>query len=406
MAYERPKGSLASIVVVVLLGLVMSACGSGDSNSGSGGGAGSEYKVLLLAPKSGAAAATGKAFEAATRTGIDLINADGGIDGKKMSLKVVDDAGDPQVGVTAMQAELASGANYDLIIPGVFGAVTAAVVPTLVANPALQMSSATAVNDPKKYPRYFSTGPGLVPTSQSVVAHAKEKGYKHVGVMAIDNASSRAILDVYKASGDAEGIQVDTVVVPANAADATPQWQQLMSKNVDAIVLAGFDATTASVSIIKGKVKLGHTPPVIADNIFGANALKSAGIANSDVKGIELQSTKFTVARTPESTSAQMKSAMTALAKYSDGAVLPLQITTIQILTIALAADAANAAGSTAGDAVAKKLEEIDKSKLPHSYGPAKPFSSESHALNFSTEDFTFFPMTLDTDDLGFKIPG
>jgi branched-chain amino acid transport system substrate-binding protein len=306
-----------------------------------------------------------------------------------------------------MENALASGPQYNLIIPGIIGTIAAAVVPTLAGNPALQMSSAASVNDPQKYPRWFSTTPSVNNLAASMIAYAKNKGYTRLGVMAIDNPTGRAFMAAYQASAKAAGVTLDEVLVPATEAVATPQWQQLIAKHVDAVMLTGFDPTGASASIIKAKVDLGVKLPIIADNTFGANQLRAAGITDGELKGIELQSTTFTVAGTPESSSVPMKQAMDALAKYSNGKLLPIQISTIQILTMLLAADAATAAHSTDGSVIAKKLNNINGSELHHWFGPPGGlFTPGNHTLQFAPSDFIFFPMTFDTNKQGFKIQG
>jgi ABC-type branched-subunit amino acid transport system substrate-binding protein len=410
----RSKTLLTGVVLIGLLGFFASACSSGSgshseagSGSQSGGSGDSQFKVLLLTSMSGADAAIGQAFEAATKAGVEVVNADGGADGRTMTLTVIDDASDPQAAVSAVQNALASGTQYNLIIPGIIGTIAAAVVPTLVDNPALQMSSAASVDDPQKYPRWFSTTPSVNNLSASMIAYAKSKGYTHLGVMAIDNPTGRAFLAAYQTAAKAAGVTLDEALVPATEAVATSEWQQLIAKHVDAVMLTGFDATGASASIIKAKVELGVTLPIIADNTFGANQLQAAGITAADLKGIELQSTTFTVAGTPESSSLPMKQAMDALAKYSGGKVLPVQISTIQILTVLLAADAATAAHSVDGSVIAKKLNSVTGSELQHWFGPAgQLFTPVNHTLQFAPQDFIFFPMTFDTNAEGFKIQG
>jgi ABC-type branched-subunit amino acid transport system substrate-binding protein len=406
MPSTRSRPGLRRLAIIALVSAIItsvSACGGGSAESSNSNDR-DTFDILMLASTSGGGAKVGAAFVAAAKAGVDLVNATGGANGQQMTLKVIDDAGDPQVGVTAMQTELASGKEYDLIIPGTTGVIASAVVPTIAQNPALQMSSAF-IDDPQKAPRYFSTG-GPKAQTQAVADYASAKSYRHLGILAVDNATSRAVVGLHESAAKRAGARVDAAFVPAGSVDATPQWQQLISSGVNAVILAGFDPQTASLSIIKGKVKLGIDLPIIADQTFASNQLKGAGVTNADLAGIDMQALAYLVKGTPASESKLMKSYLAALDHQSGGAMLPLGITSIMTLTIAIAADGATAARSSTGDAIAKKLENISKEELPRSLGPGHPFSKETHAQQWTAGDYVFVPMSVDTDEHGFIIPG
>lgn len=115
--------------------------GGGSSNTGSGGGgnsagsgssggssSGGEIDIGLIADLTGPAALSGKHKEEGAQLAVDKINANGGINGKKIKLIVEDDAGTNQAGVSAYQ-KLAANQNVVAIIGSVRSTIVQATLP-------------------------------------------------------------------------------------------------------------------------------------------------------------------------------------------------------------------------------------------------------------------------------------
>jgi branched-chain amino acid transport system substrate-binding protein len=95
----RLKAIIASIVALCALSFVVAACGGDDSSGDSSG----SFKVGVLAPMSGSVASDGEDMKNASEMAIASVNADGGIDGRKVELNVADDACEAQQGVQAAE---------------------------------------------------------------------------------------------------------------------------------------------------------------------------------------------------------------------------------------------------------------------------------------------------------------
>ena len=113
--------------------------GSGTSNTGSAGSGGtgssssSEIDIGLIADLTGPAALSGKHKEQGAQLAVDQINANGGINGKKIKLIVEDDAGMNQVGVSAYQ-KLAANPNVVAIVGSVRSTIVNATLPYIAQS--------------------------------------------------------------------------------------------------------------------------------------------------------------------------------------------------------------------------------------------------------------------------------
>ncbi|MCW2757260.1 MAG: branched-chain amino acid transporter substrate-binding protein, partial [Nocardioidaceae bacterium] len=110
--------------------LALSACGSNASSGSSGG----SYRILYVAGQTGVLSPTAIAIGRGIKAHVDAINAEGGLDGKKIVLQTKDDQSDPTRGVTLVQEQLNGDNPPDLVIPGVSSNEALAVAPLLARS--------------------------------------------------------------------------------------------------------------------------------------------------------------------------------------------------------------------------------------------------------------------------------
>lgn len=123
---RRLAGPLGAAVCLVLAaGLV--ACGS-DDDSSSDGGDGDTMKIGVLAPITGELAPYGEALERGMKVGTELINEDGGIDGRQVEFVLADDQTDPQA-ASSQARRLLQQENVDVLMGTTSSATTLAVIP-------------------------------------------------------------------------------------------------------------------------------------------------------------------------------------------------------------------------------------------------------------------------------------
>ncbi len=105
---------------------------SSNSSSSSSGGSG-EIDIGLIADLTGPAALSGQHKQEGAQLAVDAINANGGVNGKKIKLIVEDDAGSNQAGVSAYQ-KLASNQNVVAIIGSVRSTIVNATLPYIAQS--------------------------------------------------------------------------------------------------------------------------------------------------------------------------------------------------------------------------------------------------------------------------------
>src|SRR5947207_2163839 len=125
-------GSAAVAAAVCLTAAACSAPGSSSSAAGGGGGAGSgsgPVKIAVVDAQSGSASDLGQFEYRGVKLAVDQANAAGGIGGRKITLSLFDDQGDPTVG-TELARKIAS--QGDIAMLGTAeSAVTLAMAPIL-----------------------------------------------------------------------------------------------------------------------------------------------------------------------------------------------------------------------------------------------------------------------------------
>jgi urea transport system substrate-binding protein len=126
----RATGTLVASALVALV--LLSGCGSSDDGSSGAGDGGSAnkgtVKIGVLAPITGSLAPYGAAIKNGMQVGVDLINANGGFDGRKIEYTLLDDQTDPKTATTQARKLLVQD-RVDLLMGTTSSATTLAVIP-------------------------------------------------------------------------------------------------------------------------------------------------------------------------------------------------------------------------------------------------------------------------------------
>jgi ABC-type branched-subunit amino acid transport system substrate-binding protein len=257
--------SAATLLTVAGLASSVVACGgSDDAASTSAKGAKEPVKVLAVFDMTGATKYLGEADKAGLDAAVNYLNANGGIDGRKVELKVISDNGDPTTSVTVLTKELASGDKPTFVVPGSFSSIAHALQPVLTRNKVLgwgfgNFSPCSAEN----CGTFFQlNGPTSVSMTQAV-EYFKEQGYKKLGVILDQRDTSVAEIEELKKQLPAAGIDAEYVTVPAKALNYVPQLNKIKSAGVDAV----FGAVIGQESgyLLDARQKLGWKVPVVLD---------------------------------------------------------------------------------------------------------------------------------------------
>jgi ABC-type branched-subunit amino acid transport system substrate-binding protein len=110
---------LAATLAAAALTLGIAACGDSDDDDSSGDDAG-KLRIGLEAPLSGDLQTLGEGMLNGAELAADQLNADGGLLGKDIEIVPIDDGGDAEIGVPAVQDAIEEG------LDGVIGPTTPA----------------------------------------------------------------------------------------------------------------------------------------------------------------------------------------------------------------------------------------------------------------------------------------
>lgn len=208
--------------VSVLAGLTLgvTACGSpGDDNSSGDSGSG-DIKIALVDAQSGQLSSLGAWELKGTKLAVDQWNAKGGIDGRKIRLTVMDDAGDPTTG-TNLARKVTSG-GYVAMFGTAESAVTQAMNPVLKQGkiPSITSGQSPAIADLGSEYQFFN-GPTSVTYDETLAKYLIDtKGYKSVAMISNNGGYGTGEHDAFlKALGDRNITPTDDKVVTTDQKD-------------------------------------------------------------------------------------------------------------------------------------------------------------------------------------------
>ncbi len=265
MAHGRSKLVLAAALTVVLL----AACSSSSSNSPSAGGSssGSTEPIVIgiSLSQTGDFSDPGKAAERGYQLWADTVNANGGIMGRQVELKIADDASDPNQAVTNYQ-NFISKDKVDLV----FGPFS-----TLLSVPSAQIANryGYAFVEPAgggpdmfaaKLPNVFFVQPAPVlacgqPFVDWVLSLPKDQQPKTAAYVSMDDPFASPIADEMQKQFEAAGIKtVYKTIYPPETTNMTPIVSAAASKNPDMWV--GGTQSADAYAQVKSMISLNFNP--------------------------------------------------------------------------------------------------------------------------------------------------
>ena len=278
---RRPIAALATL----LLTLSVAACGS--DSSGGGGSSGETISVGLLAPLTGASAQTAEQVKNVVEMRVAQVNADGGVDGKDLEVKVYDTKLDPAVATQQAQRAISQDKVAALIGPWTSTEVLAAgeVAERAKMVTITYSAAAEAVTDGKEY--VFRTSP-LTGDLATAMMRLGQRSGAATGALLYDNSSfGLGAKDPIEAAAEAEGFDLlNSVEYPVGASDVSSQVAAIAKDKPAAVFIAG--AAGADYGLVaKAMVEQGLLVPLVGFSpIVSADALKIGGSAYSKLPGV------------------------------------------------------------------------------------------------------------------------
>ncbi|ALS28606.1 Leu/Ile/Val/Thr/Ala-binding protein [Paenibacillus sp. 32O-W] len=247
------KKTLSTLAITSLLMGVLSGCGAnGASTAGS-----DTIRIGLAAPISGTQAQYGTAFKNGAELAAAQINGAGGIGGKQVEIVIQDDKGDSNEAVNVANKFVTD--KSILAVVGHFNSsATLATAPVYNKAKIVQVSpssSAPGVTDAGEYTFRVITTDAF--QADYLAGWSKELGYGKVALIYEQSDFGLGLLDVYKRSAPANGIEV----VAAEAynpgdKDFSTVLTKIKDKQPDAIFIGGFYNEAALIAQQAKKLNL------------------------------------------------------------------------------------------------------------------------------------------------------
>jgi branched-chain amino acid transport system substrate-binding protein len=178
-------------------------------------------KIGVVGPRTGGAAATGKAFEEGIALALDKINGAGGLLGKKVEVVFEDTAGDPAKAASGIEKLITK--DEVVMVLGESHS-SAALAEIDVANRyQVPLVIAEAWHDDitkKNYPYVFRAGPcnsGVV--NDNIIGFVKDYKFKRVAIFAENTDWGMGIKELAEAALDKAGIEYMTIITERKSQD-------------------------------------------------------------------------------------------------------------------------------------------------------------------------------------------
>jgi branched-chain amino acid transport system substrate-binding protein len=252
--------------------VVLSACGSsgGGSSSSSGGTAAtssSPVNVLAIVDTTGPTKAFGSQQLAGIQAAAKYYNDHGGIAGRKVTVTVVSDNGDPATAVTDLIKQMTTNPNkYTMVYPGSEGGEVTALIPVLakyhVVGIGLDDGSGACVKA-SACPNVFSNAGSASIPEQEAANWMKQQGYKKAGVLEEEVDFTQSETAPIISNLNRVGIPYQKATFSATAVDVTSEMSQLKSSGADVVFAEALGASAGYV--LKARAALNWNVPVLFD---------------------------------------------------------------------------------------------------------------------------------------------
>ena len=285
---RRPRlGALAALL------LLAAACGGNDGSSSSGGGGGDRASAPGVTattvtigshqPLTGPAAPGYSEIAPAMKAYFDLVNANGGVHGRKIEFKYLDDGYNPTQTVIAVKRLVLQDKVF-AIVGGLGTPTHTKVVDFLNSSrvPDLFVSSGCRCwDEPAKHPYTFGWQPDYVVEGKILGQHVKQQfaGKKVAYFYQDDDFGQDGVSGLDKYIDKSQVVSRQTYQ-PGNT-DIAPQVSAIAAAKPDVVVLFSIPAYTALFKL--ATLKVGINPTLVVSNV-GSDPTTLGGLLEAFAK--------------------------------------------------------------------------------------------------------------------------
>ncbi len=253
-------GRKAAVLAALPL-MIVAACGGSDDGGGGGGGNGDggdqsdagPYKLGLVYSSEGPFATNSATARNGANYAADLLNADGGVNGRDIELVEVDARNDPQTLVTTIP-ELVSEEEVFAILGPVDSAgceIACAVSADLEVPIVSAGAGRPGVLEPSRPWSFAMTAPDASNSIPVLSAVMEQEGFETAAIIVDDaTATTKAQGDLYNEVFDSSDVEVvSTTTFASGDQSFTSQVTSMAAENPDVIALAAGPADSARIAV-------------------------------------------------------------------------------------------------------------------------------------------------------------
>lgn len=243
-------GAVAASAALILSACAPSTSGGDTGNGGDGGTetpAAAEVTVGIITSETGPLAGYGKQYLDGFNAGLDYItDGTGEIDGIKIVVRNVDDAGDPDKAVTSAKELIGEGIN--ILAGSASSGVASVLAEQAVQNKVLFVSGPAAADVLTGINEYtFRSGRQSEQDVATAGTFLDDINGKNIVVLAQNNAFGQGNVAAVDAILGGKGATVTPVLVAEDVTEFTPFAQQVLGANPDLVFVAWAGATTGAM---------------------------------------------------------------------------------------------------------------------------------------------------------------
>jgi branched-chain amino acid transport system substrate-binding protein len=325
MNSHRLSRRAASVFAVIGTVVMLAACGSssnksasksGGSSSGAStsaatpsGPAGAAINLGSICSCSGAQSSQLGSLKQVSQAWADSVNAAGGINGHKVNLTVLDDAGNPATALQdakqlVQQDHVIALVGDDSLADASFASYIASQGVPVVGGISPE---ATFLSNPDFYP----SGSQLIVQTVGTIALAKTAGKSHIGVLyCAESPICAQLVPLAQGAAALSGLKISTAKVSSTAPSYTSECLSLKSDGVDALFVGA--ASPVVQRVTAACAQQGYTPQTTNQTSTASNSW----LTDSSLQGAVLAGYN---ANPFDTTTPAVQAFRTALDKYAPG---------------------------------------------------------------------------------------
>jgi len=271
-----------TVGLFAIAALGLAACSSGGSSSspsGSSGAGGGDIHVTVLSSYTGAYAQIGESMWDGANVGATIVNANGGINGRKLVLDKVDTKGDPADAVPVFQQELA--ANHPVAVVGPTTLEIFGIQPIIDRNQLVDFFNGGSTAFDKSTDQYiWRINPSDSQLALALALNARNSGVQKAAILFTTEASQQELEPFLVKDFTALGGTITTTVnVTPGQSSYNSEIVKLLGTHPQAI-LGQLDPPTAATFFSQLRGQVGTTMPFYGTDVTaGSDWIKAVGPA-------------------------------------------------------------------------------------------------------------------------------